>query len=224
MGLDESKVANPMRARTSTLGETGDLHAPLGSRDWAVAVRQKLASCLHDAEFSSEQARVWFDAMRRHEGWKQLEARGGRRFISFEEFCIAKQPQGLGYEVEAIEQIIRERKQAEARAKAIDDKTVNSGSGPLTKEERDNDDIVINRRTGLGNSADYLTARIKRDHPEVFERMKAGEFSSVRQAALEAGIVRKVFQCPLDPERAAAAILKRFSGDDLRRLLRAMEE
>lgn len=41
-----------------------------------------------------------------------------------------------------------------------------------------------------GNSADYLTARIARDHPEVLERMKVGEFRSVRQAAIAAGIVK----------------------------------
>lgn len=39
---------------------------------------------------------------------------------------------------------------------------INSGDGPLTKEERDNHDIVIVSPTGLGNSADYLTARIAR--------------------------------------------------------------
>ena len=30
--------------------------------------------------------------------------------------------------------------------------------------------------------ADYLTRRIARHHPDILERMKAGEFSSVRQA------------------------------------------
>jgi hypothetical protein len=38
------------------------------------------------------------------------------------------------------------------------------------------------------NNADYLTARIARDRPDVLERMKAGEFKSVRAAAVEAGI------------------------------------
>jgi hypothetical protein len=32
-----------------------------------------------------------------------------------------------------------------------------------------------------GSSADYLTARIARDRPDILERMKAGEFSSVRK-------------------------------------------
>jgi len=40
------------------------------------------------------------------------------------------------------------------------------------------------------NNADYLTARIARDHPAILQRMKAGEFPSVRQAGIAAGIVR----------------------------------
>jgi hypothetical protein len=36
----------------------------------------------------------------------------------------------------------------------------------------------------------YLVARIARDRPDVLERMKQGEFLSVRQAAIAAGIVR----------------------------------
>jgi hypothetical protein len=34
-----------------------------------------------------------------------------------------------------------------------------------------------------GNEPDYLTSRIARDRPDVLERMKAGEFPSVRAAA-----------------------------------------
>ncbi len=38
--------------------------------------------------------------------------------------------------------------------------------GPLTSEERSsNPDVVSN--SGFGNSADYLTARIARDRPDV---------------------------------------------------------
>lgn len=46
--------------------------------------------------------------------------------------------------------------------------------------------------------ADYLTARIARDHPDILRRMKAGEFSSVRQAAKEAGLVEERFGCDLE--------------------------
>jgi hypothetical protein len=40
------------------------------------------------------------------------------------------------------------------------------------------------RGQGAGTSAEYVAARIKRDAPEVFERMKAGESKSVRWASI----------------------------------------
>jgi hypothetical protein len=36
----------------------------------------------------------------------------------------------------------------------------------------------------------YLVSRIARDRPDVLERMKQGEFLSVRQAAIAAGIIQ----------------------------------
>lgn len=215
-----------MATRRQTLGETGDLAAPPGSREWAIAVRSKLVSALHDAEFSADNAKDWFEAMRRHEGWKTLEGRNGKPFKSFEAFCTEPQPFGLGYKVDHVERIIRERqeKKAAERLEALDGKTINSGSGPLTKVERDNLDIIqVSVNGGGGTSADYLTARIKRDHPEIAERMKAGEFSSVRQAALEAGIVKPTFTCPIDPERAARLIRKHFEPSAVDSLIDALQ-
>jgi hypothetical protein len=43
-----------------------------------------------------------------------------------------------------------------------------------------------------GNRSDYLVARMARDRPDILERMKAGEFTSVREAAREAGIIKDV--------------------------------
>ncbi len=40
-----------------------------------------------------------------------------------------------------------------------------------------------------GNRSQYLVNRIARDRPDILERMKAGEFAYVRQAAIAAGII-----------------------------------
>jgi hypothetical protein len=69
---------------------------------------------------------------------------------------------------------------------------------------------VINSIQG-GTSADYLTARIARDRPDILARMKAGAFSSVRQAAKEAGIVNERLSVPADPIRAAQYLKRRFT-------------
>jgi hypothetical protein len=43
-----------------------------------------------------------------------------------------------------------------------------------------------------GNSATYLAAKLKRDHPAIAEAMEAGKYRSVRAAARAAGIVKDV--------------------------------
>jgi hypothetical protein len=40
-----------------------------------------------------------------------------------------------------------------------------------------------------GNAADYLARRIARDRPDILQEMKHGKYSSVRQAAIAAGII-----------------------------------
>jgi hypothetical protein len=45
-----------------------------------------------------------------------------------------------------------------------------------------------------GNRTAYLLARLRTQHPDVFARLQRGEFDSVYQAALEAGIRRRVVQ------------------------------
>jgi len=47
-------------------------------------------------------------------------------------------------------------------------------------------------KTKTGNRSDYLVARIARDRPDILTRMKAGEFTSVREAAREAGMIKDV--------------------------------
>jgi hypothetical protein len=44
--------------------------------------------------------------------------------------------------------------------------------------------------TRQGTDPSYLVSRLKRDAPEVAERLAGGEFRSVRAAAIEAGIVK----------------------------------
>ena len=73
-----------------------------------------------------------------------------------------------------------------------------------------------------GNERTYLARRLLRDRPDLFERLEAGEFSSVRQAALEAGIVKPTFTCPIDPERAANLILKHFELKNVKTLIQLL--
>jgi antitoxin (DNA-binding transcriptional repressor) of toxin-antitoxin stability system len=53
----------------------------------------------------------------------------------------------------------------------------------------------------VGRGTDYLAARIKRDHPEIAEAVERGEYRSIRQAAIAAGIVKS--PQPIDTAKRA---------------------
>lgn len=95
--------------------------------------------------------------------------------------------------------------------------------GRPTTEERENkgNNITFIRRRGT--SPEYLTARIARDRPDILERMKSGEFRSVRAAALAAGLVAMRISIPLDAQKAAAAIKRHFSPEQVAEILRLLE-
>lgn len=76
-----------------------------------------------------------------------------------------------------------------------------------------------------GTEAKYLAARLKRDHPEIADRVTRGEYRSIRAAALDAGIIKPTKTVPIDtPERAIQALLRVFSADELRRALDNVDE
>jgi hypothetical protein len=83
---------------------------------------------------------------------------------------------------------------------------------------------AIRDTNGFGSSdtADYRVARIARERPDILERMKAGEFKSVRAAALEAGIVKPTITILVDVQGFARAILRHFTPEqreELKRLI-----
>jgi len=133
------------------------------------------------------------EGVREYDAWKVIG------FSSFEDFCKAE----LGKTICEVEQIVLGVRvlQATARTAPITErqartaaetlaaapKEVGPGQGTRTdKKPR----YIITKLKGRGDRVDYLAARINRDHPEIAERVKAGEFRSIRAAAIVAGIVK----------------------------------
>jgi hypothetical protein len=207
--------------RRTSLDELGDPAAAPGSRPWAVWVRDQLQASLHDTSYSAERLQGYRDAIRQHEGWRQLSDPSGFRFRSYAAFCKAKPPFGLGRPAEEIDALLAERKSAQEHAEAP--LTLLPDKGPATDEERLSiNNNVINRPTRQGNDPGYLTARIARDHKDILARMRAGEFPSVRAAALEAGIVKPRVQVEPTPEGLARAARKHIP-EQIAELVRLLE-
>jgi hypothetical protein len=82
---------------------------------------------------------------------------------------------------------------------------------------------VINSKAEGGTSQSYLLRRLARDAPEVLERVKAGEITSARAAAIEAGIIKDVPAVRLtDPSRVAERIKRHWSREQIESLCEAL--
>jgi hypothetical protein len=74
-----------------------------------------------------------------------------------------------------------------------------------------------------GNSVAYLIARLKRDFPEIAKRLAAGEFKSVRAAAMAAGLIAE----PTPFEQIEKSLRKfgpQLSPDELQRLRTTIDQ
>jgi hypothetical protein len=82
----------------------------------------------------------------------------------------------------------------------------------LARDSSKGDGVTFGREP-RGNAQSYLLRRLARDHEGIFNAFEAGEFPSVRQAALAAGIVTdRRLTLPDDPEKAAALLATRFEA------------
>lgn len=73
-------------------------------------------------------------------------------------------------------------------------------------------DLTLKTR---GENADYIKARLRRDHPEIAEQLQRGEFRSARAAAIEAGIIKPVPTIRLvnDINKVAQAISRHLNDE-----------
>lgn len=121
------------------------------------------------------------------------------------------------------------RTAAEVKAKRVQEWAEEAQNNPiLTHEEagakggrgnKASNDITSFR----GTAGSYLSRRLARKFPEIAARQAAGEFSSVRAAALEAGIVKPTFRASLTVDGVARAVRRHFAPDQIAELVRLLE-
>jgi hypothetical protein len=90
------------------------------------------------------------------------------------------------------------------------------GTGKRGKAKRVD---IINPFSEGGTSATYLAGRIKRDRPDIAERIQAGEFRSIHAAAIAAGIAKPTITIRPTVEGFTKAIKKRLTPEQIRELV-----
>lgn len=73
------------------------------------------------------------------------------------------------------------------------------------------DNIPLKHRS---TSADYIKARLRRDHPEIAKELERGEHRSARAAGIVAGFIKDVPTIRMsDPAKAAASVISRMGKE-----------
>jgi hypothetical protein len=147
------------------------------------------------------QERLWADRRDQH----------GEPFRSFEAFVTALLPEGLESSIDDLIAFCRKHEDVQRLIKGeVDPSATPSEAGAKGGRGRKAD----SNATGfVGRGSTYALKRLKRDRPDLFQRVVAGELSA-HAAAIEAGFRRRTFSVPDDVPAAAHAIRRHFGETD----------
>ena len=194
------------------LDAIGNKNAPVGSSEWCVSMHRQAMSHIDDAKTRVSWMRLDLKLIRDKQYFAKLKDKAGNAFADWADYCQYPRPWGLGFSVEVAEAIIAEddgnklittiKEEVAAQRMATVEPLAKHGNQPGEMNSRNRvDNIKSVDDTKGGTSADYLAARIKRDRPDIAEAVERGEYRSIRQAAIAAGIVKQ--NTPLDTLRRA---------------------
>ena len=199
----------------------GDWNAEAGSEPWCKALRLSLQNVVKSIATVPEKVRDYVERAVAHRAWVYWTDAYGKPFRDFDSFCEAPLPFGLGRPFSEIKPYLEAVRgpvaTAALTAPVIDEPHVISEAGPgrghKVKRADDSKPVLSVGKRG-GNARDYLAARIARDAPEVAEKMKRGEYPSVRAAARAAGLVKDP-----DPVKVATRALKKVPAERMGEVL-----
>jgi hypothetical protein len=188
------------------------LHSEPGSREWIITRRSLLVACLSDIKNNRTTGRAVYDEIEQHGGWQHLRDLKGKPFRSFDQFC--KNPNGLGLERDEIER----RLTAQELAQSDEVQPLAKRGRPAKDQNGKGSDTTF---SDVGRGAAYLVAKLKRDRPDIAERLAAREFPSARAAAREAGWIKD-----RDPETEVRRWFRKLHPDQRKRFdeWRSLEE
>ena len=215
------------------LNDIGDPAAPPGSMPWCKARKFELLQKLRDSKSTVLRLKFDLQSMRDNNYYFGLNNKDGSPIETWEAFCRSEPPWGLGIDPEFADALMDEEDTDELIVTSLEKYHVIKAArkhGGLTKEEMTaakervkNGGDIIPSISSRGTSAAHMTARLKRDNPELADKVFKGELSA-NAAAIQAGFRHKQIQIPADDIDRAARLLKRNFGDRIGELIRALSD
>lgn len=196
-----------MKIKVEAIDELGDPSAPKGSRPWLLYVANEIRKTFYDTQQTGRRLEELVNTFKELHGWQEFG------YLTWEDYCIER----LQARADQVEQEAADRvKNLALNTPPLEEHEYGNGkAGPGRGNKTDNNYNVFSCDI-QGTDPAYLTARIARDHPAILERMKAGEYKSVRSAAIDAGIIdpdkNRRYSLPTDPIAAARYLQARVDA------------
>lgn len=135
----------------------------------------------------------------------------------FERFTTTPPTGGLGASIPLVKSLLS---RSEQPVKALDllDRAVQHGAG---RPPRTVDNINGSRPGGTSKAG--ALRRLRKDRPDLHDRVLAGEMSP-HAAMVQAGFRRRTFTVPHDPEAIARVLRRRLDADDLADLVKRLQD
>lgn len=137
------------------------------------------------------------------------------RFERFVDFVTTAPLEGLGADIDTIKRLCRD----DAAALDALDRAVQNRPG---RPSETFDNVQGSAEAPTGNRADQAIRKLRKDRPDLHERVLAGEVSP-HAAMVEAGFRRRSLTVPVEAEAAARVIRRHFPADELDRLVELLE-
>ncbi len=151
---------------------------------------------------------------------------------SFLEFVVLPPPQGIGSTPEDVKTLVRLRHHHEkhdpnlhARLEEMRQQVRSALNPELPGHggDRQDDNVSLPAQPQYGNDADYTLRRLKRDAPELAQRVLSGEMST-NAAAIQAGFRKRTISIPTDDaDRAARSIRANMQPAIIRELIDCLD-
>jgi len=190
-----------------------------GSHFDAKQLRSRIQQLLAGMERADDQLRLLCETARDRKIFLMLEGPSGAYFRDWTEFVSAPLPWGLGMRPDLIEQLVKEHRDPTRRARLVLEAPLQlryrggqlghaSTRGPAAPAP---DAARKGSRSKRAiNGTDYLLQRLKRDFPELLQQVADGTLPSIRVAAEQAGIHRRLLSVLDTPMAFARAIVCHF--------------
>lgn len=156
-----------------------------------------------------DHARKWLELSKADAPYREVVSRAEKAAITAEAVRNAKaeQPEATQQQIADAVGITRSRA---TQILSVSEKVDSTSS--LTSETIEQEAV----RRGISDFVVKRERQLQRDHPEISERLQAGEFKSLNAACIEAGIVQRKVGVPVNDVAAVATILlKHYTKHEL---------